>query len=206
MWFITFPLLVLELTLASGLPLSDIITMCFMADFAVVMGLVGALVASTYKWGFYVFGLFGYFYIISHLLGPARTSTSIFGGAVGGPFMRGAGYLSFLWLLYPICWGLSEGGNRITPDGEMVFYGILDLLTMPVFLFIHSFQLRTFDYNLLGFYSGKRTVSEMPPWSSAGYGAGVGAGGVATGAPGARGEKALQGNAAYPAGAANQSV
>ena len=29
----------------------------------VVSGLVGALVASSYKWGYYVFGLLGIFYV-----------------------------------------------------------------------------------------------------------------------------------------------
>ena len=39
----------------------------------------------------------------------------------------------FLWFLYPIAWGLSEGGNVIAPDSEAVFYGILDLMAKPVF-------------------------------------------------------------------------
>ena len=38
-------------------------------------------------------------------------------------------YLIALWFLYPIAWGLSEGGNVIAPDSEAVFYGILDILT-----------------------------------------------------------------------------
>ena len=39
----------------------------------------------------------------------------------------------FLWFLYPIAWGLSEGGNVIAPDSEAVFYGVLDLFAKPVF-------------------------------------------------------------------------
>lgn len=34
----------------------------------------------------------------------------------------------FLWFLYPIAWGLSEGGNVIPSDSEAIFYGVLDLL------------------------------------------------------------------------------
>ena len=55
-WFITFPLLLLELLLATGLSLGDIMTAAFVAAVLVIMGLVGALVPSTYKWGYYVFG------------------------------------------------------------------------------------------------------------------------------------------------------
>jgi bacteriorhodopsin len=39
----------------------------------------------------------------------------------------------FLWFLYPIAWGLCEGGNVISPDSEAVFYGVLDIMAKPVF-------------------------------------------------------------------------
>lgn len=39
----------------------------------------------------------------------------------------------FIWLCYPICWGVSEGANIIPPDSEAVFYGVLDFLAKPVF-------------------------------------------------------------------------
>lgn len=39
----------------------------------------------------------------------------------------------FIWCLYPIAWGLCEGGNVITPSSEAVFYGVLDLLAKPLF-------------------------------------------------------------------------
>ena len=62
-WFITFPLLLLELLLATGLSLSDIMTTLFMAVVVVIGGLVGALVPSTYKWGYYVFAVAALFYV-----------------------------------------------------------------------------------------------------------------------------------------------
>ena len=49
--------------LTTGLPLSDIVTTLFMTLVIVVSGLVGALVHSTYKWGYYVFGVVALFYI-----------------------------------------------------------------------------------------------------------------------------------------------
>ena len=62
-WFITFPLLVLEVLLCTGLSLSDIMTTLFMSVFVVISGLVGALVHSTYKWGYYTFGCSALFYV-----------------------------------------------------------------------------------------------------------------------------------------------
>jgi hypothetical protein len=35
--------------------------------------------------------------------------------------------------MYPIAWGVCEGGNVIAPDSEAIFYGILDLLAKPGF-------------------------------------------------------------------------
>lgn len=35
--------------------------------------------------------------------------------------------------MYPIAWGICEGGNVVSPDSEAVFYGVLDLLAKPVF-------------------------------------------------------------------------
>ncbi|KAH9893899.1 uncharacterized protein BXZ73DRAFT_111926 [Epithele typhae] len=51
-WFITFPLLLLELLLTTGFSLSGIFTAVFMAWVAVGSGLVGALVSTGCKWGY----------------------------------------------------------------------------------------------------------------------------------------------------------
>lgn len=63
-----------------------------------------------------------------------------------------SGWVSFLWMIYPICWGISEGGNVIPPDSEFIFYGILDCLLIPItsaaFLFLH----RPIDPSHLGLY------------------------------------------------------
>ena len=62
-WFITFPSLVLSILLTTGLSLSDIVTAVFMCLVVVVSGLVGALVHSTYKWGYFTFGSVALIYI-----------------------------------------------------------------------------------------------------------------------------------------------
>lgn len=60
-------------------------------------------------------------------------------------------------ITYPICWALSEGSNVITPTSEMIWYGILDCITGPIFLLFFLFQLRAVDYEAFGFRSGKYT-------------------------------------------------
>lgn len=66
-----------------------------------------------------------------------------------------AGYTTFIWLLYPVCWGLSEGGNVISITGEVVFYGVLDLFAGPLFLFIFLAGVQDIEYETLGLQSGK---------------------------------------------------
>ena len=62
-WFTSFPLLLLELLLSTGLSLWDIFTTLSMSIVLVVLGLVGALVPSSYEWGYYTFGILALLYI-----------------------------------------------------------------------------------------------------------------------------------------------
>ncbi len=55
-----------------------------------------------------------------------------------------------LWIVYPIAWGVCEGGNLIAPDSEAVFYGVLDLLAKPVFGALLIFGHRNIDPARLG--------------------------------------------------------
>jgi len=66
-----------------------------------------------------------------------------------------AGYTAFIWLLYPVCWGLSEASNAITVTSEMVFYGILDLFAGPVFLLCFLLVIQDVEYATFGLQSGK---------------------------------------------------
>ncbi len=88
---------------------------------------------------------------------------------------RGAGWVTFITLLYPICWACSEGGNVISVTSEMVWYGILDLLLGPIFLYYFIWSLRAVDYAAFGLQSLKYTDTT---YGSA-YGAAAGPGVVA---------------------------
>ncbi|KAI0341715.1 family A G protein-coupled receptor-like protein [Trametopsis cervina] len=156
-WFINFPLLLTMLLYTSGLALSDILTTAFFAWVVVVTGLVGALTSSTYKWGYFTMGVFALFYIWHMLMIHARRSTFHAGDGMRSGFTRGAGFVTFLTMLYPIAWGLSEGGNVISPTREMIFYGILDLILGPLFLFYFVWGLRNVEYATFGLRSCKYT-------------------------------------------------
>ncbi|KAJ9115428.1 hypothetical protein QFC22_005185 [Naganishia vaughanmartiniae] len=94
-------------------------------------------------------------YIWVILLGPALKSSAALGPDFRNAYLRSAAYLSFIWALYPIAWGLADGANVISPDAEMIFYGILDLLAKPVFTLWHVYQISRLDYTKMQLQSGK---------------------------------------------------
>jgi len=132
-WFITTPLLLMDLMLTAGMPWPTILFVILVDEIMIVTGLIGALVTSRYKWGYFTFGCFALFYIIYHLAWESRRNASRYGADVGRAFLYCGSLTTLLWIVYPIAWGVCEGGNIISPDSEAVFYGILDLLAKPVF-------------------------------------------------------------------------
>ncbi|KAF7791308.1 hypothetical protein EIP86_002322 [Pleurotus ostreatoroseus] len=162
-WFIVFPTILLELLLVTGLSLSDITTTVFMSLVYVVSLLVGALVHSTYKWGYYVFAVVALFYIWFVLLWYAPRAQFPASESLRMRYYQAAGYFCFMLITYPIAWGCAEGGNVITVTSEMIWYGILDVFTIPVFLFVFLFNLRGIDYSAFALHSGKYTDKHATP-------------------------------------------
>ncbi|MCF1196848.1 opsin family protein, partial [Mangrovimonas sp. AS27] len=123
----------------------------------VVSLLLGALVHSTYKWGYYVFAVVSLFYIWFVLLWHAPRAQFPHSESLRAKYYQAAGYFSFMLITYPIAWGCAEGGNVITVTSEMIWYGILDIFTIPVFLAVFLWELRGVDYSAFGLRSGKYT-------------------------------------------------
>lgn len=167
-WFIALPLLLVELLLTTGVNLSDILMTVFSALVLVVNGLVAALVPSTYKWGYYVFAAVAMIHIWYVLLWHAPRRTFAEEGTLRTGYVLSSAYLAFMLLTYPICWALSEGANVISPTSEMIWYGILDIIAGPIFLFFFLWEMRNVDYHSFGLHSGKYTdVHGVPVQSKA---------------------------------------
>ncbi|RCK56173.1 heat shock protein [Candida viswanathii] len=100
----------------------------FLAISVFVLGLlIGALIHSTYKWGYFTFAVvFQLFAIYIVVFDVIKSFGDVTHSTIGNLIILA--YI-VVWILYPVAWGLSEGGNVIQPDSEAVFYGILDLLT-----------------------------------------------------------------------------
>lgn len=151
-WFITTPLLLTDLLLTAALPWPTLLWAILMDEIMIVTGLIGALVASEYKWGYYTFGCCALLYIAYVLTWEARKNASLIGSDVGKVFFFCGSWTIFLWFLYPIAWGLCEGGNVISPDSEAIFYGILDICAKPLFGAALIYGHRNIDPERLGLH------------------------------------------------------
>jgi bacteriorhodopsin len=104
-----------------------------MDEVMIVTGLVGALVASSYKWGYFVFATVALFFIAYNVTWVGRKYAISRGANVSRTYQICGAWTIGLWFIYPIAWGLCEGGNVIAPDSEAIFYSVLDVLAKPVF-------------------------------------------------------------------------
>jgi bacteriorhodopsin len=184
----------LDLLLTSGLPWQRILFTVLVDWVMIITGLVGALTTTRYKWGYFTFGCAALFYIIYTLAIPARRHAAALGSDVSRAYNLVGIWTLTLWVLYPIAWGVSEGGNIISPDSENVFYGVLDVLAKIGFGAILLWGHRNIDPARLGLKFRSYDEDFGHGYGSAGEkrglggGAGNGAGVVGTGNAAARAE------------------
>jgi len=131
-WFIIWPLLSLATLLTSAVPCVMILWTCFISAVMAVMAVVGAVVRTEYKWGYYVFWIWCWLLLGYYLLWSSRKFALALGRDIAFIHNVTAGWVWFLWMMYLICWGVSEGGNIIAPDSEFAFYGVLDCCLIPI--------------------------------------------------------------------------
>lgn len=109
-WFVTTPLLLLDLLLTCGMPAPTILYVILMNEIMVITGLVGALVKSSYKWGFYVFGCAAFLFVAYSVVFEGRAYAKALGSDIHRTYVICGCWTIGLWCLYPIAWGVSEGG------------------------------------------------------------------------------------------------
>jgi bacteriorhodopsin len=159
-WFVSRPMVATAVLLLSGVSWANVLFSIGLSWVWVCSWLAGAFVATTYKWGFFAFGIVGYMLLSGQLVYWARLSAVRVGSQKHYGFI--AYPLVFFWLLYSIAWGLDEGGNKISVTSGFIFYGILDILSVAVLGFFFFFLSRGWDYGALGlqFTQYGRTVGD----------------------------------------------
>lgn len=151
-WFLAFPSIIASLSTIAGATWPTTIFTILCQEVLVVGLLLGSVVPSTYKWGYFVFAVVGYFLVAYQVLFTFRKTSQDYSSepAVLRTNTFVGGGLVFLLLLYPVCWGLSEGGNVIQPDSEAAFYGVLDVLVFVCLNVLLQIIIRRMDMSKLG--------------------------------------------------------
>lgn len=187
-WFVTTPLLLTDLLLTAAMPAPTILFVILADWVMIVTGLVGALVSTSYKWGFFAFGCAALVYIIYQLVWESRVHANAVSAEAGRAFLYCGSLTALLWILYPISWGVCEGGNVIGADGEAIFYGVLDLLAKPGFGMLLLWGHRNIDPATLGLQIHDYTERDAA-YAEKGHNHGTnGATGVTNGTTGATNE------------------
>ncbi|KAL9126473.1 MAG: hypothetical protein Q9217_004472 [Psora testacea] len=105
---------------------------------------------GCYKWGYYGFWIACWLGLGYYFVWYPRCYATALGQDIRRAHFVSAAWIWFLWMLYLICWGISEGGNVIAPDSEFAFYGVLDCLLIPLSIAFILWSHRKIDPARLG--------------------------------------------------------
>ncbi|KAF9878582.1 heat shock protein 30 [Colletotrichum karsti] len=149
-WVVSFPIVNILLGLVANSSWATITYNVFLSWVWVISYLVSAYTPSVYKWGFFVFGTVAYLAMAASTLTEGTVGAKRVGTTAD--YFVLAGYFNLLWLLYPIAFGVSEGGNKIGVTPHFIFFGILDVLMIPFGSVVFLVLSRKWDYNALNLY------------------------------------------------------
>jgi len=146
-WVVMFPAIIIALGILSGVAWATIVYNVALSWVWMIAYLVAAYTPSNYKWGFFAFGALAHiFLLLSTMQHGLRSATRV---GIKRDYLLLAGWTNFLWLMYPIAWGLSDGGNYIGVTPSFIWFGILDLLLLTSVGFAFVFLSRRWDYGRL---------------------------------------------------------
>ncbi|KAF4439921.1 putative protein FDD123 [Fusarium austroafricanum] len=146
-WTVSFPSLALALGLLANVSWTTILCNIACAWIWVLTYLVAALTPTDYKWGFFAFGTLAYVILAMSTINESYEAAEKLG--IGKHYRLLSVWLNILWLLYPIAFGLSDGSHKIGTTGGLVFFGVLDVLMVPVLTFSFIFLSRSWDWDKL---------------------------------------------------------
>ncbi|OJJ43581.1 hypothetical protein ASPZODRAFT_2114135 [Penicilliopsis zonata CBS 506.65] len=147
-WAVSFPSLALAFGLLAGVSWTTMICNIAMAVYWVGTYLVAAYTSSVHKWGLFAFGTFAWLILAMSTLNESREAAALLG--VERDYLFLSVWLNLLWVLYPVAFALTDATHRIGVTGGAVFFGVLDILTVPVLAlaFVLVFS-RRWDYRKL---------------------------------------------------------
>ncbi|KAG4295329.1 hypothetical protein FPRO06_01913 [Fusarium proliferatum] len=146
-WTVSFPSLALALGLLANVSWVTIVCNIACAWIWVLTYLFAALTPTSYKWGFFAFGTLAYVILAMSTINESYEAANKMD--IGKHYRLLSVWLNILWLLYPIAFSISDGSHTIGTTGGLVFFGVLDVLMVPVLTFSFIFLSRSWDWDKL---------------------------------------------------------
>lgn len=161
-WFMAFPWPIIQASLLGCTPNWQIAFNVGLTETWVVALLIAAVVKSTYKWGYFSFAVVAGIVCSISVMTTTRNLVKNMGNDVFQIFTAFYAVVMTLWGIYPICFGVSEGGNAIQPNSEAVFYGVLDVLLLGVVPCLFVALASSIGLDRLGYGQNAASFSPMP--------------------------------------------
>jgi bacteriorhodopsin len=138
--------------LISGVSWATIIYNIALAWIWIVAYLCSALTGTRYKWGFFAFGTIAMTMLICSLCVNGFKTSARLSDPIKKHYKALCGYLVLFMICYPIAFGVDDGGNKITVTQGFIFWGILDLFTVPILELGLLALARRWDFKELNLY------------------------------------------------------
>ncbi|CAI4963663.1 BEM_HP_G0153470.mRNA.1.CDS.1 [Saccharomyces cerevisiae] len=130
-WFLALPWPIIQICMLAGTPFWQMAFNVCITEFFTVCWLIAACVHSTYKWGYYTIGLGAAIVVSISVMTTSYNLVKQRDNDIRLTFLVFFSIIMFLWIIvYPTCFGITDGGNVLQPDSAGIFYGIIDLILM----------------------------------------------------------------------------
>ena len=149
-WAVSFPIVITALDLLSGVSWATVVYHITLAWVWIASYLFSAFTDTNYKWGFFVLGTLAWLLLAVNTVTTGRRSASRLD--VSGHYLALTGFVNFMWFLYVLGFGLTDGGDQIRVPGTHIWFGVLDLLFVPVLAFAFIFLSSRWDYGRLNLH------------------------------------------------------
>jgi len=157
-WTLTAPLLLLDLGILAGMSGAHILMTVIAGITMVLMGLFATFgnEHTAQKWGDFTIAIIAFLVVIWHLALNGRNAARARTQKVASFYTAIAVYTLVVWAVYPIIWGVANGGRHLSVNKEIIAYAILDILAKPVFglwLLLTNAKIAETNVSLGGFWS-----------------------------------------------------
>jgi bacteriorhodopsin len=135
-WFVTTPLILLDLGLIVGAD-TGLLAAVMGADMLMIFGGFMASISSGHiKWLWFVLSLMVFAPLVFVMIRGYRSLVERAHPAVVEMYSKVSWLSAITWSLYPLVFIFSEGTGDWSPNFEIMIYGVLDILSKAVFGFI----------------------------------------------------------------------